>query len=191
MRITSYINDQFIKFEDRKINFLRKEMQEAYNKSAVFVDSSKKLTIQQIVDLLQFEGNLQKRLLQNSDLTRNQVEMEVASTREYDDENFSIENNRIRKIESSNLPFDVEGGLQGSVGEQIKPIVFSDIRSNIQEPFSMGYSQRNIERNILAISGDSILVRSTYEKAISHYMNQMKMAQSGLHMTPSQFLWIA
>ncbi|CAM5194398.1 putative protein OS=Ureibacillus acetophenoni OX=614649 GN=SAMN05877842_10628 PE=4 SV=1 [Ureibacillus acetophenoni] len=191
MRISRFNTEQL--FENQKLNFQRKKLQEAYKKTATFVDKSKNPTIKLIAELLQSSKNKSLDLPQHD--PTNQTELESASSSDYNNETPFIENNRIENFEAANQ-FEIDNNPLIDNANEIngyldEPFVFTDARFNIQET-SIENRQRSLENIKQSLYYSDInLTRNTYEKAISHYTNHMKMAQAGYHITPSQYSWTA
>ncbi len=208
MKIVSLLNDNF-KLEDRKLKIQRREIAEAYKKSSTFVDASKNPTIKAIENLLQSEGNSPKESLDLSPKNHseiNQAALEVASSREFQNEDF--ESNKYDYIHWRGLglnsmfgqpdPF-IYGKIENEKLElpqnennlhqnQIEPFTIENFRFVLPERFNDNndHIQHN-KQSLFGINVGNSNINSTFQKAVSTYTIQMEMAENGFTVAQPQF----
>lgn len=192
MKISSLLNGSYYKFDDRKLEAQRKEMAKAYKRSSTFIEASKNPAINLIKDLLQSDKDSSTQLL-NQDIQDQtepnliQAELEVASSSDFQNEEF--EQHRFSHIQGLNIN---NNPLSEHVSNpySINRIHLEDTKNNInhnlpKKSFTININQPekllSLERNgdITYDHFQNRYISNRFQKAISTYAFQMKMAETG------------
>ncbi|TSI11745.1 hypothetical protein [Lysinibacillus sp. BW-2-10] len=206
MRMISLLNESNVNFEERKRAMLRREMNDAYKKHAMF--TQKKNPMLEVLENL-LNGKSEKDLNEENLLTLLDDELQAITLSEQDyNDNIQNSPNFLPHPVFNNIGHDhtklqgfhhVESGAhqiqeaKSQIASSEEDELFGNERFDFEIPerFLKSFNRDLKDSKSFEADLEGLLAKKAFQKAVSTYSYHMQMAQNGFQLNQSQFSLIA